>query len=192
MLHLPVLPKHLVFVYHKHKISVIAAKQTEGKHCSSFYISLKGKFQCRSTGGHLLFLVNKMPILKFIPECDLTTGSKFCPFFSSSFSESSHCCWCSQSRDQRQRGAKEKRWQVKKGTCLSKSWEPKILSQMCFTEDEMCSVGAWEKRAVDPGCPAWCAGVMTSKDLGASPSCSGPFLWRIKYLHFFWSWYRWF
>lgn len=110
VLHLPVLPKHFVFVYHKHKISVIAAEQTEGKHwvCSSLHISHKGKFQHRSTGGHLLFLVNKMPFLKSIPECDMATGSKFCPFFSSSFSENFHCCWWSQSRDQKQRGAKQK------------------------------------------------------------------------------------
>lgn len=108
MLHLPVLPKHFVFIINTRSQSQLQSRQSVSTGCAAVSTSLKGKFQPRSTGGHLLFLANKMPILKFIPEYDLMAGSKFCPFFSSSFCGSSHRCWCSQNRDQRQKGAKEK------------------------------------------------------------------------------------
>ena len=76
--------------------------------CSNFYISLVGKFQQRSTGRHLLFLVNKMPILESIPWMWLADRKQIFSIFVSSSLKVLIVVGVPQNRDQGQRGAEEK------------------------------------------------------------------------------------
>lgn len=140
----------------------------------SFYISLVGKFQWSSAGKHLLFLVNKMPIIKFIPEMWLGYRKQILSLFS-------RILWmfplllAFPRTDQRQRGAEEKE-QVKEGAGNKKFFSIAVSQRHWGMKGK--------EKVVAPRSPAWCAGSATSKDPGGSRGCFVLSLWWTRDLHF--------